>query len=249
MSVTRTSLPFLFEENQGQAPEPVRFLAHRGPLTMLALPTGVDFLLAVAAPPARTPPAPAVLVSPEVPLRGPHASPDPRTPQPTGRAVFRMRLVGVGAGTAVTGLDPQIGKVNYFLGNDPRQWRTGIATFGRVAWEEPWPGIRLVFYTNKGALEHDFVVAPGADPRRIRMKFEGGQAPRIGPGGELILGAELGELRFGRPSAYQDSPCGRAVVPCRWVLRGRRVAGFEVDPYDSTRPLIIDPVVACRACR
>ena len=33
-------------------------------------------------------------------------------------------------------------------------------------------GIDLVFYSSEGQVEYDWVVAPGADVRQIRMKWE-----------------------------------------------------------------------------
>ena len=36
-----------------------------------------------------------------------------------------------------------------------------------------YPGIDVVYYGNQGDLEYDFVLAPGADPRAIRLKVTG----------------------------------------------------------------------------
>jgi hypothetical protein len=39
-------------------------------------------------------------------------------------AVVRMRLVGANAAAKITGLEELPGKSNYFMGNDPKKWRT-----------------------------------------------------------------------------------------------------------------------------
>ena len=36
-----------------------------------------------------------------------------------------------------------------------------------------YPGVDLVYYDNGDTLEYDFIVAPGADPDRIRLEFSG----------------------------------------------------------------------------
>jgi hypothetical protein len=36
-----------------------------------------------------------------------------------------------------------------------------------------YPGINMVYYGQGQSLEYDFELAPGADPFRIRMRFEG----------------------------------------------------------------------------
>ena len=76
----------------------------------------------------------------------------------------QMRLAGANPNASVTGADRLPGKSNYFLGNDPAKWRTGVPQFARVRYENIYPGINLVFYGNQGHLEYDFQVAPGADP-------------------------------------------------------------------------------------
>jgi hypothetical protein len=40
-------------------------------------------------------------------------------------------------------LNHSSGKVNYFRGQDRTQWRTGIATYANVAYENVYPGIDL----------------------------------------------------------------------------------------------------------
>ncbi|HEY3627092.1 MAG TPA: hypothetical protein VGL00_12425, partial [Terracidiphilus sp.] len=78
--------------------------------------------------------------------------------------VLRMQLLGANATAAATGLDPQSGVVNYFVGNDPTRWHTGIPTYDKVNYAGIYPRIDLVFYGNQRQLEYDFVVKPGGKP-------------------------------------------------------------------------------------
>ena len=130
--------------------------------------------------------------------------------------------------------------------------------YAQVRYEETYPGIDLVFYGNQeGRLEHDFVVRPGADPRAIQLGFEGVGRIEIDGQGDLVLpltpagptgaaGGARRTLRLERPRLYQETSGRRKEIPGRYVLRGpstaRRV-GFDVGPYDRTRPLVIDPVL------
>ncbi|MFN0122790.1 MAG: hypothetical protein ACKV2V_20005, partial [Blastocatellia bacterium] len=102
-------------------------------------------------------------------------------------SLLRMRLRGASAAPVITGEDALPGKSNYFLGNDPARWQTGVDTFGRVAYRDVYPGVNLVYYGNQRELEYDFVVAPGADPHRIRMEFSGARGMRIDADGALVL--------------------------------------------------------------
>jgi len=157
--------------------------------------------------------------------------------------VLRIRLLGASRLSKAAGVDELPGKSNYLIGNDPRQWRTGVATYKKVALRQVYPGVDLVYYGNQRQLEYDFVVGPGADPRRIRMAFEGADRVRIDEQGDVVLETPDGEVRQRKPVVYQES-CGvRQVVEGRYVLRGRNKVGFQLARYDGRRRLIIDPVV------
>ncbi|HEV2177809.1 MAG TPA: hypothetical protein VGW33_11520 [Terriglobia bacterium] len=77
-------------------------------------------------------------------------------------AVLHMQLVGANPQAKVEGTDELPGKSNYFIGNDPKKWRTNVPTYAKVRYQGVYPGVDLVYYGNQGQLEYDFVVAPGA---------------------------------------------------------------------------------------
>jgi Domain of unknown function DUF11/Beta-propeller repeat len=211
-------LPLIFEPNQGQAAAGVRFLAH-----------GVGYGLFLDS-------AGAVLAVPTAPA--PHAG--------LRAASIRMKLVNPNPHAALTGTGPLPGHSNYFLGNDPRKWLSNIPQFSGVRYENIYPGIDLVFYGNKGQLEYDFHVAPGADPARAEMEFDGATRLQLDHG-DLVLdrGAE-GRVLFRAPHIYQRFPDRESdreqLVSGGFVLRSASRAGFEIGAYDHSRELIIDPL-------
>ena len=118
------------------------------------------------------------------------------------------------------------GTSHYLIGNNPRGWRTSVANYRRVRFRGVYPGIDAIYYGAGRELEFDFVVAPGADPRRIQLSCGGGFC------------AALRE-----PVIYQDQSHGRRRIPGRFARHGNRLA-FEIGKWDHTRPLVIDPVVS-----
>jgi uncharacterized protein (TIGR03437 family) len=159
-------------------------------------------------------------------------------------AVLRMardtvwvRFHGGNRAAAIDGLDQLAGHSNY-LGAHAT---TGIAQFGRVRYRAVWPGIDVVFHGEAGQLEYDFVVAPGADPRAIRVDFDG-VAGIAEADGEVVLRTSSGELRQRAPVIYQ----GSARVAGAYLVRGRSVR-FHLAAYDRRRALIIDPVLSYNA--
>jgi hypothetical protein len=158
-------------------------------------------------------------------------------------AVVRMALVGARADPLVIGLDELPGKANYFAGSDPAKWRTRVPTYARVRYRHVYPGIDLVYYGNQRQLEYDFVLAPGADPRRIVLGFRGADNLEIDSQGDLVLRTGGRAVRLHKPVMYQERDGTRHDVAGRYVLERGNQVGFKVAVYDRSRTLVIDPLV------
>ncbi len=155
--------------------------------------------------------------------------------------VLRMGLEGAAPATP-QGLEPLPGVTHYYVGNDPAKWHTGVPQFGRVKLAGVYPGIDLVWYGREGNLEFDFVVAPGADPDKIRLNLKGAEQLKIAPSGDLVLHMTGGSLTFQRPVSYQEVDGKRREVSSSYRLANGRL-GFDLGDYDRGRPLVIDPVI------
>ena len=153
-----------------------------------------------------------------------------------------MTLAGGVSAAIPTAEQPQAGHINYFIGNDPGQWRSGIPTFAKVKYSAAYPGVDLVYYGNGRELEYDFIVAPGADARVIGMSVTGATSLRLLPDGALAVDLEGWEVRWRRPVAYQQTGGSRREVECRYKLSGATVR-FELGDYDPRKTLVIDPIL------
>ena len=156
---------------------------------------------------------------------------------------IRMHLEGANRDAAIDAEARLEGHSNYMIGNDRSQWRTDVPHFGKVRYREVYPGIDLVYYGKEGLLEYDFVLAPEADPGRIRFRIEGARSVKLDAAGDLVLTLANGETRHRKPVVYQELAGGRRLVAGRYTLRGNQV-GFELASYDKTKPLVIDPVLS-----
>jgi hypothetical protein len=141
--------------------------------------------------------------------------------------VVRMQLAGANAGARPVGVDGLPGMTNYFVGNDPSKWHTGVPTYARVRYAGIYPGIDLVYYGNQRRLEYDFVVAPGAKPESIRLRFAGGRL-RLDDSGNLRVLARRGEIGFHKPVVYQEIGGQRQPVQGSFALLGRGAVGFTL---------------------
>lgn len=128
--------------------------------------------------------------------------------------------------------------VNYFVGHQPENWRTGIAAYGRVEYRGMYPGVDVVYYGNDGRLEYDLRVAPGANLDAVRLAARGVRG-HIGADG----GLHLGTMELQRPAAYQEVNGRRVPVAARYVSAAHGEFGLAVGAYDHSRVLVVDPVL------
>jgi hypothetical protein len=132
----------------------------------------------------------------------------PRTPNSESQAsaLLRLKLLGAKPAAKVSGKEELPGKANYFIGNDPRKWRSNVPTYARVRYEDVYRGVDLVYYGNPsadGQLEFDFTVAPGGDPGAIRLRFGGPNHLHLAPNGDLVVTVANETLTFHKPLIYQ----------------------------------------------
>jgi hypothetical protein len=219
-------MPMSFEANIGQTDPRVTFVS-RGPGHTLYL-TPSESVLSLRRPLPRARPD---MVSAKT-VRG-----------TKDEAVVRMRLVGGNPEPVARGSEVLDIRSNYLLGADPTRWRTNVPTYARVKYENAYPGIDLVFYGSQQQLEYDLIVAPGADPSVIRLEFDGARQLELDAKGDLVLHTNYGQLEQRRPFVYQEVAQTRRLIPSGYVLHERNQVSFQIDSYDSGKPLIIDPVL------
>jgi HAD superfamily hydrolase (TIGR01549 family) len=150
-----------------------------------------------------------------------------------------MRLVGADEGATAEGEERSVGKMSYFLGSDRSRWLSGVPTFSRVRYRTCWPGVDVVYHGCGGALEYDFELEPGTDPRSIRIAFDGVREARVAVDGSLELSTATGTMRQPPPLVSQ----GGCEIEGSWRLEEDGTATFELQGYDPARAAVIDPVI------
>ncbi|MGD0909409.1 MAG: choice-of-anchor D domain-containing protein, partial [Candidatus Acidiferrales bacterium] len=222
-------LPLSFEENRGQAGSEAEFVS-RGPGYSLAL-SGRSAVLVHRA---------------KVRLReGDWLSQMASFANPDQSVSSRVQLTWLGANpnARAEGVDRQQGTSNYLLGNDPKKWRTEVPRFGSVRFASVYRGIDLVYHGNQDRIEMDYVVAPNADPRAIRMAVGGPSIVEIEPNGNLSISGEGDEVTLKAPVAYQEIHGQRQTVNARFVLESSHTVALVLGNYDPSQQLTIDPVL------
>ncbi len=226
-------LPMSFEPNRGQADPQFKFVARGSGYTLLLSPAEADLGLRSAADSSTQAKDPA----------GPALANVVKAPNPY--ATLRLRFLGANAAAKIEGLDEQPGVSNYYFGDDPAKWRTNVPHFSRVRYKNLYPGIDIVYYGNQSQLEHDFILAPGADPSKIRLRVDGAEKISLDADGNLLLSVSGGTLHFSKPFIYHQSDAQtKTPVEGCFVRRGPHEIGFRVAAYNRKQSLVIDPVLA-----
>ncbi|MGB9072202.1 MAG: choice-of-anchor D domain-containing protein [Terriglobales bacterium] len=220
-------LPLTFEANRGQTDPRVKFLSH-GPGYSVFLTSG-QMVLALR---------PSAVMS-----NAAKNSAVPAANQKPADAVIQINLVGANPNPKVVGEDLQPGKVNYFIGKDPKQWQKNVSIYKQVRYKGVYPGIDLVYYGNQSRVEHDFVIAPGADPSQIQLDIKGADRLSLAPNADLVLHKGSDEVRLQAPILYQEFHGMRVPITGQYTVNNSNRVSFTLGQYDKTMPLVIDPVL------
>jgi hypothetical protein len=131
-------------------------------------------------------------------------------------------------------------RTNYFVGKQDRS----VEAFARLQRIGLYPGIDVVYYGDGERLEYDFNLQPGADPARIRMRFEGADEVNVNPQGDIVLKLGGSEIVQKAPVVYERrSPGDVVAVESRYRMLERGEIGVALGDYDRGKPVVIDPAV------
>jgi hypothetical protein len=210
-------IPLSFVANHGQADKNVKFTSRGNGYSLALAPT--TFTMAVA-------------------------NTGKKSNELAAASLLHATLLGGNASATLTGLERLPATTNYFIGSDPRKWKTNVPNYAKVKYSSVYRGIDLVFYGNQDLLEYDFIVSPGADPNVITLGFEGMTNLRVDEKGDLLLRTQAGEIRQSKPVAYQQVGNARQIVTASYIIKDNKQIAFQIGNYDRSKPLVIDPTLA-----
>jgi hypothetical protein len=122
------------------------------------------------------------------------------------------------------------------------------SVLGRVTYRNLWDGVTAVYEkAGSGLVKSTYQVQAGktgnpAPVDKIRLRYN--VPVKVDMSGGLVLSFVNGEMRETRPVAWQEVSGTRVDVEAEYRLLGDREVGFEVGPYDSRYPLVIDPTLS-----
>lgn len=142
----------------------------------------------------------------------------------------------------VTGERPYDYYHNYYIGNISTQWASKTPIFNQLQYQQLYTGVNLVFTEENGYLKYEFHIAPGSDPKQIRMRYDGLKSmAKVGE--ELLLHTAVDRILELAPYAYQiNNQKDTVTITCSYHLQGNTLS-FDLGDYDPSLTLVIDPTL------
>jgi hypothetical protein len=211
--------PLVFERNAGQTDARVDFLAR-----------GANYQL--------------FLTGPDATVKLTRRDPAHKGGAELASGAMRVRWLGTQPARSAAGMGELAGRSHYIRGADASASIADIATYERVGYSGVYPGVDLVYYARQGQLEYDLIVAPGADPKRIRFAVEGARRTSLDRDGNLVAQTGAGDVMLHRPVVYQTIHGERRHVAARYARDGSGAYRIALADYDKGSELVIDPVLS-----
>jgi hypothetical protein len=158
-----------------------------------------------------------------------------------GNGWIRMQFPGATGPERIAPERRLPGTANFLIGPE-EQWRTGVPLYSGILYRRLYPGIDMRYGSDGRNLKSEFIVAPGADPSSIRVRYAGAQGLRVDLDGSLVIAAGAREMREQAPVVYQIRGGEKQAVDGQFAVFGDAV-GFLIGEYDRALPLVIDPVI------
>src|SRR5580765_919801 len=155
---------------------------------------------------------------------------------------FQLLFHNTSTAPGITAERQLLARTNY-LNEDPKKSITGVENYASVRYTEVYSGIDVRFYGQDQHLEHDFVLAPRADPKRIVLSVVGIDHLAVTQSGDAELTLGISRLRESAPRAWQVVNGQRRTVAAKWRLLGQNRLGISLGNYDRSRPVTVDPVL------
>ncbi|MCE2711570.1 MAG: hypothetical protein LW688_03420 [Cryomorphaceae bacterium] len=134
-------------------------------------------------------------------------------------------------GTALNGYN------NYYNVPEGVEPALFVKKYETLTLKNVWEGIDLYYYGTNGFLETDYLVAPGADYKKIQIQFKGASLS-TDANGNLIIKTPFGEIHEGALKVYQNSQ----LIEAYWKISENNVVSFEIPKYNEDLALRIDPL-------
>lgn len=155
--------------------------------------------------------------------------------------VVKVVFEGANTHAATISTEPSEDYYNFYLGDDPSKWASGLHSFGKIEYKNIYPNIDLVIDALPLNFKYSFVVHPGGNVNDINLRIDGANDVLLS-NGDIIITTTLGDIVEEAPYSFQGSGPEEIEIPTSFKLQGQHLS-FDVSEYDAGSTLTIDPNV------
>ncbi len=153
--------------------------------------------------------------------------------------VVGLKMLGANASASLQGYGAKSITTEYLKANDKKYT---AKSFEGVLDKNVYDGIDLKTYFDGNQPRYDFVVAPHADPSKIRLAFRGADKVRL-KNNAIVVDTHVGELIQGKLFAYQMQGSAKKQVSAQFKLDADGTVALNLGSYDHSKTLVIDPLI------
>ncbi len=135
---------------------------------------------------------------------------------------------------------PSETKFNFFQGNDPKFWRSGVRSWASITYQNFYHGIDMQVHTTNNELHYDWIIHPGANSQQIQWTYEGLEPHLTKEGIQVTL--DYITFTEKNPVAWQIIDNQKVYINVKFKKKGKYFS-FELGNYHPQYDLIIDPVL------
>jgi len=153
---------------------------------------------------------------------------------------YKVHFVGANKNPQIQAQNPQLDYVNYFIGNNPKNWASNVKLYEKVLYTDIYNQIDLLYYTHEKGVKYDFIVKPSGNYKDIILEYEGVDNIKI-KDNQLVVTTSVNEVIELQPFAYQIFDGEKIPIRCNYKLKKNKLSFSFPNGFDNSRDLIIDP--------
>jgi len=130
---------------------------------------------------------------------------------------------------------------NYYIGDVPSKWASGVKAYEAVTYQNLYSGINLKVYSDNHHFKYDFVLAPHADANQIKIGYKGAEGISLSQG-NVIIKTSVTDIVEIKPYAYQIKEGKTVLVDCDFEIKDG-IVHYKLGNYNPDLELVIDPTL------
>ncbi|MFT6205735.1 MAG: gliding motility-associated-like protein [Spirosomataceae bacterium] len=149
-----------------------------------------------------------------------------------------LNFLNSNVGNVVSKSDPEKHLTNYFIGKNPKFWKSNVRSYSNLIIKNLYNNIDFRIYTVNDKLKFEYIVHPKGNPGDIKLVYEGSRSITVN-NAEILIETDVNTFKEFNPYTYQQTHELKE-IDAHFVLKNN-IIKFEIGAYDITQKLIIDP--------